>query len=156
VLNARQDRDEAEIVSRAGEVGQITVATNMAGRGTDICLGLGVAERGGLHVIATEAHAARRIDRQLAGRCGRQGDPGSFELFAALEDELLAPLYGEGRLLAPLAQRVAGGTAAGDGGRLLVAMAQRRIERRHAQMRAELLQFDDTMEQTLAFSGRSE
>src|SRR5262249_20294699 len=76
VLNAPQDREEAEIVAHAGEWGRITVATNMAGRGTDILLAPGVVDRGGLHVIATEGHEARRIDRQLFGRCGRQGDPG--------------------------------------------------------------------------------
>ena len=74
VLNARQDKDEAEIVAAAGQRGRLTVATNMAGRGTDIALGPGVAELGGLHVILTERHEAGRIDRQLAGRCARQGD----------------------------------------------------------------------------------
>jgi preprotein translocase subunit SecA len=88
VLNARQDQEEALIIREAGEPGRITVATNMAGRGTDICLAAGVAERGGLHVIATERHEARRIDRQLFGRCGRQGDPGSYESFVSLEDAL--------------------------------------------------------------------
>jgi preprotein translocase subunit SecA len=156
LLNARQDEDEAEIVGQAGQRGQITVATNMAGRGTDICLGPGVAELGGLHVIATEPHAARRIDRQLFGRSGRQGDPGSCELFAALEDEFLSPLYGEGRLLAVLASKVVNRSCVGWRSRLLAGLAQRRIERRHFQMRAELLNFDEMMEQTLAFSGRRE
>src|SRR5262249_6351365 len=90
VLNARQDKEEADIVGRAGELGRITVATNMAGRGTDIRLARGVAERGGLHVLATERHEAGRIDRQLAGRCGRQGDPGSHEAFVSLEDRIVA------------------------------------------------------------------
>jgi preprotein translocase subunit SecA len=90
VLNARQDQEEAEIIAQAGVKGQITVATNMAGRGTDIILGPGVRELGGLHVIATERHDARRIDRQLCGRCGRQGDPGTFECFASLEDDVIA------------------------------------------------------------------
>ena len=89
VLNARQDQEEAEIIAQAGQRGQITVATNMAGRGTDILLGPGVKELGGLHVIATERHEARRIDRQLFGRSGRQGDPGSYESFASLEDDIL-------------------------------------------------------------------
>src|SRR5262249_3997301 len=93
VLNARQDQEEAAIIAQAGEPGKITVATNMAGRGTDIRLAPGVAERGGLHVIGTERHEARRIDRQLFGRCGRQGDPGSYEMIVSLEDELFT-IYG--------------------------------------------------------------
>lgn len=156
VLNARQDQDEAEIVSQAGALGRITVATNMAGRGTDIRLGAGVAELGGVHVMATEPHAARRIDRQLFGRCGRQGDPGSCELFASFEDEIVLSLCGDGRPLAALAPSLAHDGGAGRYGRLLLQLAQRRIERRHCEMRAELMQFDEMMEQTLAFSGRGE
>src|SRR5262249_44397317 len=94
VLNARQDRAEADIIAHAGEPEHIVVATNMAGRGTDIRLAPGVAERGGLHVIATEGHEARRIDRQLFGRCGRQGDPGSHELLVSLEDEIMTVYAG--------------------------------------------------------------
>src|SRR5205823_2244814 len=86
VLNAHHDRDEADIIARAGEPGRVTVATNMAGRGTDIKLGSGVAALGGLHVILTEFHEAARIDRQLIGRGGRQGDPGSYEVMASLDD----------------------------------------------------------------------
>jgi preprotein translocase subunit SecA len=156
VLNARQDQDEAEIIREAGARGQITVATNMAGRGTDILLGPGVLELGGLHVIATEPHAARRIDRQLFGRCGRQGDPGSGELFASLEDEVLAPFCGEGRLFASLAHTLVKSSISGRHDRPLLSLAQWRVERRHFQMRAELMQFDEMMEQTLAFSGRRE
>jgi preprotein translocase subunit SecA len=89
LLNARQPEREAEIIARAGQAGRLTVATNMAGRGTDIRLDAGVRERGGLHVIGTELHSSARIDRQLAGRCGRQGDPGSFQQFVSLEDSLL-------------------------------------------------------------------
>ena len=89
VLNAKNDSEEAAIVAEAGSHGAITIATNMAGRGTDIKLGPGVAELGGLHVILTERHDAGRIDRQLAGRCGRQGDPGSFEAILSMEDSLL-------------------------------------------------------------------
>ena len=89
VLNAAQDQHEAEIVARAGERGRITVATNMAGRGTDIHLGGDMNELGGLHVIMTERHDARRIDLQLAGRSGRQGQPGSFEAILSLEDSLM-------------------------------------------------------------------
>src|SRR6185312_13295853 len=90
VLNARQDRMEAEVVAAAGQPNRITVATNMAGRGTDIRLSRSVREAGGLHVILTEYHESKRIDRQLSGRGGRQGDPGGFECFAALDDEILA------------------------------------------------------------------
>jgi preprotein translocase subunit SecA len=88
VLNARQDKLEAEIVEAAGNPGKITVATNMAGRGTDIRLGPGVADLGGLHVILTEFHESSRIDRQLFGRAGRQGDPGTFEAIVSLDDEI--------------------------------------------------------------------
>jgi preprotein translocase subunit SecA len=92
VLNANQIAHEADIIAQAGKHGRVTVSTNMAGRGTDIKLEEGVAEMGGLHVIVTEMHDAARIDRQLAGRCGRQGDPGSFRVFLALEDDLLEGL----------------------------------------------------------------
>ena len=90
VLNARYDREEAQIVSRAGEPGQITVATNMAGRGTDIPLGSGVAERGGLHLICCQHNASRRIDRQLVGRCARQGDPGSAQTLLSLDKPFIS------------------------------------------------------------------
>ena len=90
LLNAMQDKSEAEIIARAGMAGVVTVATNMAGRGTDIRLGPGVAERGGLHVVLTEYHESRRVDRQLFGRAARQGDQGSCEAIVSLEDELYA------------------------------------------------------------------
>ncbi len=148
VLNARQDQEEAEIVAGAGEPGCVTVSTNMAGRGTDIRLAPGVADRGGLHVIATERHEARRIDRQLFGRCGRQGDPGSHEVIASLEDELLLA-HGHGALAFWL----------GDGEkgrRLKMRMAQGRAERLHGRMRRDLLASDARLESLLAFSGRGE
>ncbi len=89
VLNAKNHEREAEIVARAGQRNAVTIATNMAGRGTDIILGEGVAELGGLHIIGTERHESRRIDNQLRGRAGRQGDPGSSQFFLSLEDDLL-------------------------------------------------------------------
>src|SRR6185369_4541449 len=92
VLNANHISAEAEIIANAGKIDMVTVSTNMAGRGTDIKLGPGVSDLGGLHVIVTEMHDSARIDRQLAGRCGRQGDPGTFRVYLALEDDLLLGL----------------------------------------------------------------
>src|SRR5436190_16179607 len=89
VLNAKFHQQEAEIVMRAGQRGSVTIATNMAGRGTDIKLGTGITDVGGLHVIGTERHESRRIDRQLRGRCARQGDPGSSRFYISLEDDLM-------------------------------------------------------------------
>jgi len=156
VLNARQDKAEAEVIAQAGEPGGITVATNMAGRGTDIRLAPGVAERDGMHVIATERHEARRIDRQLFGRCGRQGDPGSHEAIVSLEDELVtvhAGHFGQwaSRLTAQPGRPVPGWT-----GRLVFHLAQKTAERNHSRMRHELLKIDERLETALAFSGRGE
>ena len=95
MLNARQIEKEAEIISMAGQRGRVTVATNMAGRGTDIKISNEVADLGGLHVIGTEMHESARIDRQLLGRCGRQGDPGSFRQFISAEDKLLDSAFGK-------------------------------------------------------------
>jgi preprotein translocase subunit SecA len=138
VLNARHIAQEAEIVAGAGARGQITVSTNMAGRGTDIKLGEGVAELGGLHVICTELHDSARIDRQLVGRCGRQGDPGTWRQYVALDDEILIAAYGPAR-----AKRIAAGLRGRLGGnpeRLLAAFkrAQRRVEARHRRQRRVL------------------
>lgn len=156
VLNALQDQEEAQIVARAGEPRRITVATNMAGRGTDIRLARGVVELGGLHVIATERHDARRIDRQLFGRCGRQGDPGSYEAILSLEDELITLHGGRlGRWLGVAARRF-GRSVQRLAGRLVFPMAQWAAERLHSQMRRDLLKLDEYLDTALAFSGRRE
>jgi preprotein translocase subunit SecA len=157
VLNARQDQEEAEIIAQAGEQARITVATNMAGRGTDIHLAPGVAELGGLHVIATERHEARRIDRQLFGRCGRQGDPGTSEAIVSLEDEL-ATIY-VSKPFQWLATVVLGGPdtlIARWIGKILFHRAQRKAERLHARIRHDLLKMDEQLGDALAFSGRPE
>jgi preprotein translocase subunit SecA len=156
VLNAHQDEKEAEIVACAGEKGRITVATKMAGRGTDIKLGPGVKELGGLHVISSERHIARRIDRQLAGRCARQGDPGSYEAILSLEDELVGLYFGDGvknllsaigRKTRPVPRWVSS---------LLIALPQRMLERYHRRVRRELLKVDEQRGKLLAFTGAPE
>jgi preprotein translocase subunit SecA len=155
VLNARHDAAEAEIVAQAGEPDRITVATNLAGRGTDIELAPGVAERGGLHVIATEHHEARRIDRQLFGRCARRGDPGSFEVMASLEDDLVERHGAVWRWVGRRAARP-DGTLPPAIAAWVFRRAQRRAERLHARMRLDLLRLDRQLETALAFSGRPE
>ena len=138
ILNARHVASEAEIVAAAGEPGKVTVATNMAGRGTDIKLGEGVDQLGGLHVICTELHEAQRIDRQLIGRCGRQGDPGTYRQFLALDDEIL--LLGLGpKKAARLSARGETASASLRGLEGLFRKAQRRVERRHFRDRKILL-----------------
>ncbi len=146
VLNAKYHEKEAEIISRAGQPGTITISTNMAGRGTDIVLGDGVVEKGGLHVIGTERHESRRIDNQLRGRCGRQGDPGSSKFFLSLEDDLMR-LFGGDRLYNimdrlgmeegqdiqhPLVSRA-------------IETAQKRVETMNFEIRKHLLEYDDVM-----------
>jgi preprotein translocase subunit SecA len=138
VLNARHVQREAEIVAEAGQLARLTVATNMAGRGTDVKLGAGVAELGGLHVICTELHEARRIDRQLIGRCGRQGDPGTYRQFLALDDEILLLGYGP-RKADRLAASGRSDGAALRGFERTFFRAQRRVERRHFRDRKILL-----------------
>lgn len=155
VLNAKQDAEEARIIGRAGEAGRITIATNMAGRGTDILLTDGVRERGGLHVIITERHEAARIDRQLAGRCGRQGDPGSFQAILSLEDFLFEGHRGP---FLPLIRK--GVEAIPGAGRLLARWlthhAQKRLEHYHARIRRALFRQDQLRGSLLSFSGRLE
>lgn len=156
ILNARQNAEEAEIVEAAGQARCITVATNMAGRGTDIKLAAEVNAQGGLHVILTECHEAGRIDRQLFGRCGRQGDNGSFERILSLEDELIR-LYLSHRLHGLIQKAWRNGNMAGDWlWRAAFSWAQRRAERYHAVLRYNLLKKDNSLQQMLAFSGKSE
>jgi preprotein translocase subunit SecA len=155
VLNARQDEEEAEVVAAAGGRARITVATNMAGRGTDIRLPADVVEAGGLHVIATERHESHRIDRQLFGRCGRQGDPGSYEVVVSLEDELFRS-HGRGLGLLVRDAGAGGGDPRSWRRRLAMGGAQARAERLFARMRRSLLKLDGQVDTMLAFSGRGE
>lgn len=140
LLHAKHLEAEARIVAEAGQPGRITVATNMAGRGTDIELGEGVAERGGLHVIATELHDSARIDRQLVGRCARQGDPGSFVRMLSWEDEILKLAFGEEE-----ARRLAASYATSAGpsqtGLKQFQKAQQLMEQKHAQNRRLLMHY---------------
>ena len=148
VLNAKFHQQEAEIVSRAGQRGAVTIATNMAGRGTDIKLGEGVRELGGLMVIGTERHQSRRIDRQLRGRCSRQGDPGLTKFFLSLEDELMR-LFLQGNL----ASRLMEGSMK-EGEELehpwlnrSIESAQKKVEQQNFSVRKRLLQYDDVLNQ---------
>jgi preprotein translocase subunit SecA len=151
VLNAAQDKEEADIIARAGEAGRITVATNMAGRGVDIQLDKGIAERGGLYVILSERHDAGRIDRQLMGRCGRQGEPGTTEAILSLEDSLLDVL--DWPALRNWIRRL---DLQGRLARYVFGHAQRKAERVHSRMRRALLKADQRHGSLLAFSGEME
>lgn len=153
LLNATRHREEAAIIAGAGRRGAITIATNMAGRGTDIELGPGVAELGGLHVFATERHESRRVDRQLYGRAGRQGDPGSAQAFVSADDELLrrhlpepvrGALAAALKVASPLARPLA--TA-------LFARAQTSAQRKAYQQRQQVLKQDDWLDEALSFAG---
>lgn len=155
VLNARQDAREAEIIADAGQPGRITVATNMAGRGTDILLAPELRAAGGLHVILTEYHDSSRIDRQLYGRAGRQGDPGSFEAIVSLEDELFVA-HASGFLAWLRARTPADGLVAGRFGHLLRRRAQGAAERQNSHIRRQTVEMDNRLEKTLAFAGRGE
>jgi preprotein translocase subunit SecA len=138
VLNARQHEQEAKVVTHAGEVGRVTIATNMAGRGTDIKPPDEVLAAGGLHVLGTERHEALRIDRQLIGRSGRQGDPGTAQFYLSLEDELLEAL-GQDKQESLKERGKRGGNADWNGYLRLFRIAQRRVERRHRKNRVDLM-----------------
>jgi preprotein translocase subunit SecA len=146
VLNAKYHQQEAEIVARAGQRGAVTIATNMAGRGTDIKLGEGVAALGGLHVLATERHEARRIDRQLRGRCARQGDPGSSHFFIGLEDDLMR-LFGSDRIVKYMEKMGLEEGQELEAGLLnrSIEQAQKRVEQHNFQIRKRTLEYDDVM-----------
>ena len=156
VLNARQDADEAEIIAAAGLRGQVTVATNMAGRGTDIRLDDDVVALGGLHVIATERHESGRIDRQLFGRCGRQGDPGSFEAITSLEDELIARYASEINLKLVDTLWTFSPWLAKPFAKWLANSAQQTAEKKNSIARSRVLRSEDYLENVLAFSGLQE
>ncbi|MFQ6673969.1 MAG: preprotein translocase subunit SecA [Fidelibacterota bacterium] len=159
VLNAKHHQREAEIVTRAGQRGAVTIATNMAGRGTDIKLGEGVKEVGGLHIIGTERHEARRIDLQLRGRAGRQGDPGSSRFYLSLEDDLMR-LFGSDRIA-----KVMDSLGVEEGEVITHPMvtrsierAQKKVEARNFAIRKRLLEYDDVMNQQreVVYSRRNE
>ena len=156
VLHAKKHAEEAAIVARAGQRGQVTLCTNMAGRGTDIVLGPGVAELGGLHVIGTERHDARRIDRQLGGRAGRQGDAGSYEFLLALDDDLVArrhrrlSLWLRRRMLRRGRERSASWWL-----RALFRVAQWRTEREHLMSRLALMDRDKWLDEVHELFGVS-
>jgi preprotein translocase subunit SecA len=148
VLNAKQHKSEAEIVAFAGQPGAVTIATNMAGRGTDIKLGKGVIEKGGLYILGTERHESRRIDRQLRGRAGRQGDPGTTKFYISLEDELMR-LFSSDRVTSVMSK-----IGFEEGEALThpmitksVERAQKKVEENNFAIRKRLLEYDDVMNQ---------
>jgi preprotein translocase subunit SecA len=148
VLNAKNHEKEAEIIAMAGQKGAVTISTNMAGRGTDIVLGEGVTELGGLHIIGTERHESRRIDNQLRGRSGRQGDPGSSRFYLALEDDLLRIFGGE--RITGIMERL--GLEEGEPieHNLIsraIENAQSKVEGHNFDIRKQLLEYDDVMNQ---------
>ncbi len=146
VLNAKYHEQEAEIVSNAGRKGAVTIATNMAGRGTDIKLGEGVPELGGLYVIGTERHESRRIDRQLRGRCSRQGDPGASKFFVSLEDDLMRLFANAGPISRILEKSMTEGEELEHPAlNWSIENAQKKVEQQNFSMRKRLLQFDDVL-----------
>ncbi len=146
VLNAKQHEREAEIIADAGQKGKVTIATNMAGRGTDIKLGEGVCEAGGLHILGTSRHESRRIDNQLRGRSGRQGDPGSSRFFLSLEDDLLR-IFGSGRLSGIMDKLGMEEDEPIEHSMISKAIenAQRKVEGHNFDIRKHLLEYDDVM-----------
>ncbi|WP_301966261.1 preprotein translocase subunit SecA [uncultured Desulfovibrio sp.] len=148
VLNAKQHAREAEIVAQAGQKGHVTIATNMAGRGTDIVLGEGVLELGGLHILGTERHESRRIDNQLRGRSGRQGDPGSSRFYLSLEDDLMR-LFGSERISGLMEKLGLKDGEAIENSMVTRAVenAQKRVEAHHFEIRKTLLDYDNVMNQ---------
>ncbi len=146
VLNAKQHQKEAEVVQHAGELSAVTIATNMAGRGTDIKLGAGVVDKGGLYILGTERHESRRIDRQLRGRAGRQGDPGTSKFYLSLEDDLMR-LFGSDRISSVM-ERI--GIKEGEVIQhpmisKSVERAQKKVEENNFAIRKRLLEYDNTM-----------
>lgn len=158
VLNAKQHAREAQVVAEAGLAGAITIATNMAGRGTDIKLGPGVKEAGGLAIIGTERHESRRVDRQLRGRAGRQGDPGSSQFFVSLEDDLMR-MFGSERI-ASLMDRMGykeGEVIQHSMITKSIERAQKKVEENNFGIRKRLLEYDDVMnkQRTVIYSKRN-
>jgi preprotein translocase subunit SecA len=148
VLNAKNHAKEAEIVAQAGQRGTVTISTNMAGRGTDIVLGEGVRELGGLHILGTERHESRRIDNQLRGRSGRQGDPGSSRFYLSLEDDLLR-IFGGDRL-GSLMERIGLEDGEAIEHKLVsraIENAQKKVEAHNFDIRKQLIEYDDVMNQ---------
>ena len=146
VLNARYHEKEAQIIAKAGEQSAVTIATNMAGRGTDIKLGEGVVERGGLHIIGTERHEARRIDNQLRGRSGRQGDPGSSRFYLSLEDDLMR-LFGSEKISNVMLRMGMEEDQNIDSSLVskAISSAQKKVENRNFEIRKHLLEYDNVM-----------
>jgi preprotein translocase subunit SecA len=161
LLTAKQHRQEAEIIARAGKAACVTVATNMAGRGTDIKLDAAAEQAGGLHVICCERNDSRRIDRQLAGRCARQGDPGSYRVICSIEDDAVISLFS--RLIMMMTEfryrcHLSSGTKVRPFwiSNMLINIAQRIIEHKHRQIRKSLIKIDKKRESMLAFTGVAE
>ncbi|HSE14983.1 MAG TPA: SEC-C metal-binding domain-containing protein, partial [Candidatus Deferrimicrobium sp.] len=159
VLNAKHHEQEAQIIAEAGHPGRVTIATNMAGRGVDIKLGEGVVDKGGLHIIGTERHESRRVDNQLRGRAGRQGDPGSSRFYLSLEDDLLR-IFGSDRI-SPIMEKL--GMEEGEPIEhplinRAVENAQKKVEGHNFDIRKHLLEYDDVMnkQRTVIYDMRRE